>query len=550
MSFEGDHNLQNLFGEDSEPRKGADGSGLPSDPNITPSILLEQLAYVDNFMPDLDNELTSFGSLLDGEAQSGALGMDERLAAELSAFADDTFIFPDENKPQDPDRNDALGGGDQVDVANAPAYPRASSAQPHQRNSHFLTQRRNNFLASQYDYSRQRFSSKNRRRSADQSPVDDHGGFTNVDITEGQPALFGQTGQPYITSPLSNLVATASNPQSQQPYSISNTPSSNPNTITESSSVVTPFMSNVLPHAPAPEHPPQQRQQSVGQIHMPDYSSIPTSTLIALLPKIGVPPGAYRSLLNVGFEPDQIDAIAAIIAYYQTRKLNTTETTQRATALPEGNPASFLLQALQSDNTSRSTVPALSTNLREDSGPSQGSHDMGNANFAGDASASFFHSLLDMNNAKQEPSPGADSGGQSGSSSSQSEKPSTPETERFSTGLEHSSHPPTTDSKDAIPRQALPSDEKASKEQQKPHLKRKLKEQELEKSIQELSELAMSLQQRIHTLEMENRLLKNLVMERGELKGIEEVENVRRELIKKISEESGKADAGKPGQSV
>lgn len=59
----------------------------------------------------------------------------------------------------------------------------------------------------------------------------------------------------------------------------------------------------------------------------------------------------------------------------------------------------------------------------------------------------------------------------------------------------------------------------------------------MEGSIQELSELALGLQHRIHTLEMENRLLKNLVMERGELKGVEQAESVRRELMKKIKDD-------------
>lgn len=63
--------------------------------NLTPAALLEQLVYVDTFMPEIDDPTT----------------LDERLTAELSAFADDSFVFPDEEKPQNTDdKEDLLDG--------------------------------------------------------------------------------------------------------------------------------------------------------------------------------------------------------------------------------------------------------------------------------------------------------------------------------------------------------------------------------------------------------------------------------------------------------
>ncbi|KAG7812370.1 hypothetical protein KL921_001602 [Ogataea angusta] len=58
-------------------------------PDDTPMALLEQLVYVDNFMNSADqNDL------------SAEPNFDDQLSVELAAFADDSFIFPDEEKPK------------------------------------------------------------------------------------------------------------------------------------------------------------------------------------------------------------------------------------------------------------------------------------------------------------------------------------------------------------------------------------------------------------------------------------------------------------------
>ncbi|CAM9015466.1 unnamed protein product [Wickerhamomyces anomalus] len=66
-------------------------SNTNNNENITPAALLEQLVYVDTFMPEIDDPSQ----------------LDERLTAELSAFADESFIFPDEEKPSKPSDSDA-----------------------------------------------------------------------------------------------------------------------------------------------------------------------------------------------------------------------------------------------------------------------------------------------------------------------------------------------------------------------------------------------------------------------------------------------------------
>ncbi|KAG7893937.1 hypothetical protein KL908_002214 [Ogataea polymorpha] len=72
----------------SNVQQGASSSNT-SMPDDTPMALLEQLVYVDNFMNNADeNDL------------SAEPNFDDQLSVELAAFADDSFIFPDEEKPK------------------------------------------------------------------------------------------------------------------------------------------------------------------------------------------------------------------------------------------------------------------------------------------------------------------------------------------------------------------------------------------------------------------------------------------------------------------
>lgn len=59
-------------------------------------------------------------------------------------------------------------------------------------------------------------------------------------------------------------------------------------------------------------------------------------------------------------------------------------------------------------------------------------------------------------------------------------------------------------------------------------IKKKLKEQEMEKNISMLKENSRKLEQKIQHLEMENRLLKNLVVERGAKRDSDELANLRK----------------------
>ncbi|SGZ38168.1 uncharacterized protein HGUI_00368 [Hanseniaspora guilliermondii] len=78
----------------------------------TPTILLEQLAYIDTFMPQLEEDINHNQDKKDINFLNNnnnfdfiSNSLDDRLAEELKIFADESFIFPDEDKPENPDLN-------------------------------------------------------------------------------------------------------------------------------------------------------------------------------------------------------------------------------------------------------------------------------------------------------------------------------------------------------------------------------------------------------------------------------------------------------------
>ncbi|CEP63898.1 Met4p LALA0_S09e04962g [Lachancea lanzarotensis] len=579
MNFDKNEEFNNLFGEEKDVFRGPDNPLQlhPGDSNVTPNILLEQLAYVDNFMPDFEGDLASFGGPAHGsDVPSAGLGLDERLAAELSAFADETFIFPDEDKPVDEgdgdDDNDRRNNDNNAQNRNSPfdrfshendadRTPEASSsasaaasalgANSYQhgltngendlrrpdassdlssfqnRSSKFLSQRRNNFLASQHD-TRLRFSSKNRQRETTRSPADDHGGFTNVDITENPSHQNRQQGLSYVNSPLNNLLSD-SNPQTVEMLSnSSNTPSFSPRLYRQSNPFPTENQREPSPQPKVPSH-----------IHMPNYSSIPTRTLLTLLPKARVPKGARTALTAAGLQSEEIDSIAAIMAYHQLNNnsdfTNDLSLSTIRNLLSNEVGANFLLPFLTSDDqpvqmNELSTAVSTRAESAAKASPTSSVNQRKLENPADNLLRNFFNSDGGKHNVSF-----LENGVNREISTSQ-----TPRQPKKNSVVDKASVGPEQEQRITKYLNGERSDSSSSltEKRTKTHPKRKFKEQEMEGSIQELSELALNLQQRIQTLEMENRLLKNLVTERGELSGVKEVENVRRELLRKIKEDN------------
>ncbi|GAV52414.1 hypothetical protein ZYGR_0AG04050 [Zygosaccharomyces rouxii] len=593
-------------------------SNTQSNSNITPNILLEQLAYVDNFMPSLEQDFANLdswilqdsggdstavglgGSSSEQRLNEGGIGFDERLAAELSAFADDSFIFPDEDKRPGQGASDAVSGSngnnnpsnnDNDPYGNPREFEDSDDTNANdnnerqqgtgRRSAHFLTQRRNTFLTSQYDHSKSRFSSKSREKreaesqqqpppshnqdianptgsfpsnSVTGSPLQDHGGFTNVDIVSGGNGGGAAGGanndmrsprfpqhSPNVPSPLSNILAS----QVAQPYSVTASPVTTTSRPSDSVSVVS------EPQVPAATASTQNRPQ----IHVPDYSTIPTSTLVALLPRVSVPPGAHRTLANSGFSQEQIDAVAAIIAHHEQEKLkrhsggSVSEESQSNSVNDQDatRGAEFLLGILSRDPRSQQQQQQQQQQ-REQQGFVESllqldprTHDQGE-NLVRSASQDEGRERIKRQNSMTgvELEEGEDDEEEAeisnGTASSRRLKRSKSTEETLSPSSSSlSSNVKRRNVSNGVISPPSTATNSTSAQVQKTHQRRKIKEKELENSVTELSELAISLQQKIHTLEMENKLLKNLVRSSGELEGIEKAENIRKQIMDKIN---------------
>ncbi|AGO14278.1 AaceriAFL231Cp [[Ashbya] aceris (nom. inval.)] len=488
MSLTPNH-MQNLFGDDAGGSHNT-GHGTGGE-DVTPALLLEQLAYVDNFMTDLDPDFSNLDTLLGDRGATAAAGLplDERLAAELSAFADESFIFPDEEKhdgESSADHADEVGASA---LADAWARPREDAAGG--RRAQLLSERRNTFLAAQYDSTRQRFSRQAETAGAGEA---DHGGFINYD-TAPAPAAGD------FALDVEQAQAPAAGTQARQ-------------------------------RGPAPPSYPN--------IQMPEYSRIPTATLVALLPKVEVPPGALRSLLQVGFSRDQVDAVCAIMAYHQTRGVQISLGTVRAVP----------------SETQRSRTPLQGPSMTYGSAV-PGSEQRESPDGAADNNpAMFFLEMLsqqqDRRRSSAEPTEGQEERDtRSSVAPEEPQRQSWPRTasrdigtmsnvpllgsgQSNSDNLSVSAGRPLTEGSSAQLMQAKTTYGNTTKA----HLRRKQKELELEKSVQELSQLATTLKQRIQTLEMENRLLKNIVVEKGEPPNVEKSKGTQRHFYPEVHEGS------------
>lgn len=199
-------------------------------------------------------------------------------------------------------------------------------------------------------------------------------------------------------------------------------------------------------------------------------SAIPNNTssdLLSTLPKVHVPPGAQSSLIAAGLSQTQIDALAALIAQHQGSKPGTPDQNPVGTFSASSHLSSLSNFQLSPD----SSVNPSTTSFR---GDSSSGHRRGSSQ-SQDRRDSFDMELADV---KIEPT---------GDVEVDKRRRNTAASARF-------------------------------------RIKKKLKEQQLERSVRELTELTMTLEKKIQTLEMENRLLRNLVVEKGEQRNNSELE--------------------------
>ncbi|CCK71984.1 Met4p KNAG_0I01990 [Huiozyma naganishii CBS 8797] len=481
--------------------------------NITPNILLEQLAYVDNFMPTVSQDFMNLDSWILNESAPNAggdsngthtmdpnnalqqlpggnststFGLDEQLAAELSAFADDAFVFPDEDKPL---RAGGGGSGGEDGEDDEDEAENSDDDDGVKKDSHFLTQRRNTFLTSQYSHSKSRFSANKRklaRRDDDATAKDDV--QTDVEVTSFSSEHTSPRAALSNTPPSTTNAAGSPDHGGFTNYEIGES--------NKTESVIDPLLphrrhtpsvssslNNVLAARREDDEEATPAATTEAQIKLPDYSKIPTDTLVALLPTIEIPRGIQETLTDAGFNAEQIQALSAILAYHEQGRSLTQ-------APSDGELHSRVNDLDDSDPLKRSVSVILGLAKEKE-------------RFAQENESTYISSLIESSNKRLN---------------------------ELKNKLDQQSH--------AKKRPLLEPEQEDAHTVQRPPVKKRQKEKELEKSLKELNELASSLQQRIHTLELENKLLKNLVMNSVESEGIEKAESIKQKLLKNISDEN------------
>lgn len=371
----------------------------------TSSALLEQLVYIDNFMSN-----TSEGT--------PNLDVDGQLSLDLAAFADDSFIFPDADKP----KNGKVGDDD----------------------DHF-----------------------------DHFEV----GPSNLDNRNGNGNNSGK--QNTLHHELTNLINKASPVDYADHYASHN---------------------SLDFHSSGHNHIHSTGGNGNGSGIDPSASSTnPSSTLnISELPKVPVPPGAQSSLVAAGLLQNQIDLLAALVAQHQHSDPKSSQASPAASLTPFNS----------------------TSNIADNSGVRQ--HNL-LSNFSNpvdfksiSSSASPTNSSSSSSRIKAEGSPIANF-----SSFSNSVRDHTRSLSYEST---------TNNGSERGPASELDKRRRNTAASARFRIKKKKREKEMEQTITSLSDATRNLELKIQQLEMENKLLRNLIVEKGSKRSEDEL----RELKEKV----------------
>ncbi|EMG48329.1 hypothetical protein G210_1111 [Candida maltosa Xu316] len=223
-----------------------------------------------------------------------------------------------------------------------------------------------------------------------------------------------------------------------------------------------------------PQLPPAPPQ--VQQPHSNENFNLGSNAFLNLtdLPKFPVPPGAKSSLVNAGLSSNQIDLLSALVAQHQASlgntiplqtPITTTTSTSSVNTPLSVSPSELPLRSSNSQLQLHTQLSTSSQNLRRLSISSQSSN----------------NTLLDPILSSSSTSP------PSGSAAELDKKRrNTAASARF-------------------------------------RFKKKLKEKQMETKIQNLEELIVGLESQLNNLEMENKLLRNLIIEKGSQKSEDEV---------------------------
>ncbi|KAL6451902.1 zip1 Transcription factor zip1 [Candida maltosa Xu316] len=210
-----------------------------------------------------------------------------------------------------------------------------------------------------------------------------------------------------------------------------------------------------------PQLPPAPPQ--VQQPHSNENFNLGSNAFLNLtdLPKFPVPPGAKSSLVNAGLSSNQIDLLSALVAQHQASLGNTIPLQTPITTTTSTSSVNTPLSVSPSELPLRSSNSQLQLHTQ--------------------LSTSSNNTLLDPILSSSSTSP------PSGSAAELDKKRrNTAASARF-------------------------------------RFKKKLKEKQMETKIQNLEELIVGLESQLNNLEMENKLLRNLIIEKGSQKSEDEV---------------------------
>lgn len=377
----------------------------------TSTALIDQLVYIDNFLNN-------------GTGDTPQLDVDGQLSLDLAAFADDSFIFPDEDKPKHPhddenddDHNNFAGRNNNEDFSarsNGNKLPTVDDNLPHDIDTNWLSEASGNgppfsINGNQPSEGRKALANINPMSRVKEVQLEGNGGlglFASDSQSGEQNGAIQDDGESFL------------------------------------------------------------RLNSEGII--PDLSH---------LPKFPVPPGAESSLIKAGLSHSQIDLLAALIAQHQST-IGNTEKSVEASAEQNGDPP--VVKPSLTLPTPRSILPSHS------------------GSWAGRTSTMESPESITSNTS---------SGYNSGSVTST---------------------PQLGDGRNTI-RPATEYDKRRRNTEASARfrIKRKLKEKEMGNRMMQLDELINKFEAKIAELEMENRLLKNLIIEKGDQRSTQEVQLLR-----------------------
>ncbi|CAK7891485.1 hypothetical protein CAAN1_01S05380 [[Candida] anglica] len=356
----------------------------------TSSALLEQLVYIDNFMTNTSEDTPN-------------LDVDGQLSLDLAAFADDSFIFPDSEKPKKDKDNDDEHEHDNLGFGH-----------------HFIPQEQN----------------ENQNHLQNQSS-------NNSNINELN---------------LSNLLDKPSSllHNHHEPFSIHETNSNN-------------------------------KSNNNHNNHNNHNNSNSNSVNIAELPKVPVPPGAQSSLVAAGLSQNQIDLLAALVAQHQ-------------------HTAPIVNKAPTSTNSFANTPEFDSMSpVRQ--------HNHISTFTDGNDSFKF-----------EEVTPSSTTSSSNSSIRVKVESPNN--LSSFNVPFNHK-RAGSVDGSDGLPSSDLDKRRRNTAASARFRIKKKQKEKEMEQTIVSLNDATHGLELKIQQLEMENKLLRNLIVEKGSKRSEDELKQLK-----------------------